>query len=186
MNAQVLGISVDHVPVLKAWADTFQGIQYPLLSDFWPHGKVCQQYGVLRDVGSSERAIFIIDKDGLIQYIDIHDIDDLPDNEVLFAELRRIDPEAAQQTPPEPEVKPLPYGGIVMYCTQWCTDCVQARVWFKERNLDYTEVDVYSVPGALKQVREWTANRLVTPTFNIDGTIVVDFDPVRLEQVLGV
>lgn len=185
MNAQVLGISVDHVPVLKAWAETFQGIQYPLLSDFWPHGEVCQKYGVLRPVGSSERAIFIIDKQGVIQYIDIHDVDDLPDNEVLFSELRRIDPDAAQQASPEPEAQPLPYGGIVMYCTTWCPDCVQARAWLKERNLDYTEVDVYDVPGALNQVREWTGKNLVTPTFNIDGTIVVDFDPVRLEQVLG-
>jgi glutaredoxin len=136
-------------------------------------------------VGSSERAIFIIDKQGLIQYIDIHDVDDLPDNEVLFSELRRIDPEAAQQASPEPEAQPLPYGGIVMYCTQWCTDCIQARAWLKERNLDYTEVDVYSVPGALEQAREWAGNRLITPTFNIDGTIVVDFDVARLEQVLG-
>ncbi len=75
----MLGISVDHVPALKAWADTFQGIQYPLLSDFWPHGEVCQLYSVLRSVGSSERAIFIVDKQGLIQYIDIHDVDDLFD-----------------------------------------------------------------------------------------------------------
>ncbi|TET34041.1 MAG: glutaredoxin family protein [Anaerolineales bacterium] len=79
----------------------------------------------------------------------------------------------------------MPYGGIVMYCTKWCTDCIQARAWLKERNLDYTEVDVYDVPGALKQAREWAGNRLVTPTFNIDGTIVVDFDVARLEQVLG-
>jgi glutaredoxin len=136
-------------------------------------------------VGSSERAIFIIDKQGLIQYIDIHDVDDLPDNEVLFSELRRIDPEAAQQVPPEPEAQPLPHGGIVMYCTQWCTDCALARVWLKERNLDYTEVDVYSVPGALEQAREWAGNSLITPTFNIDGTIVVDFDVARLERVLG-
>jgi len=137
-------------------------------------------------VGSSERAIFIVDKQGVIRYIDIHDIDDLPDNEVLFSELRRIDPEASQQAPPEPEKMPLPYGGIVMYCTRWCTDCVKARIWLKERSLDYTEVDVYLVPGALKQVREWAGGSLVTPTFNFDGTIVVDFDLARLEQVLGV
>ena len=186
MNAQVLGISVDHVPALKAWAETFQGIQYPLLSDFWPHGKVCEQYGVLRTEGYSERAIFIIDKDGLIRYIDIHDIDDLPDSEILFSELRRIDPQAAQQEPPKVEMQPLPYGGIVMYCTRWCKDCVQARVWLEERNLQYTEVDIYNMPGALEQVREWADNRLVTPTFNIDGTIVVDFDKARLKQVLGV
>jgi len=72
-----------------------------------------------------------------------------------------------------------------MYCTQWCTDCIRARKWLKERNLDYTEVDIYDVPGASEQVREWTGDLLITPTFDIDGTIVVDFDPARLEQILG-
>ena len=170
---------------MKAWADSFSGIEYPLLSDFWPHGEVCQEFGVLRTEGYAERALFILDKDGVIQYIDIHDIDDQPDNDVLFSELRRIDPEAARREPPEPEAQALPYGGIVMYCTPWCPDCVQARAWLKERNLDYTEVDVYSVPGALQQVKEWAGSRLITPTFNIDGTIIVDYDIERLEQVLG-
>ena len=95
MDAQVLGLSVDHVPCLKAWAESLGGITYPLLSDFWPHGAVCEQYGVFREPdGHSERAIFVIDKRGIIRYIDIHDIDHQPDNDVVLDVLRRIDPEA--------------------------------------------------------------------------------------------
>jgi len=77
LNAQVLGISIDHVPCIQAWADSLGGIHYPLLSDFWPHGAVAKKYGVLRVEGYAERAIFIIDKIGIIRYIDIHDIDHL-------------------------------------------------------------------------------------------------------------
>ena len=84
MNVQVLGISVDHVPCLVAWAKSLGDINYPLLSDFWPHGEVAKKYGVfIEEEGKSERAIFIIDKEGIIRYIDIHDIDEQPDNDVL-------------------------------------------------------------------------------------------------------
>jgi len=48
---------------------------------------------VLREEGKSERAIFIIDKEGIVQYVDIHDIDEQPENEVLFQEIRRIQPD---------------------------------------------------------------------------------------------
>jgi alkyl hydroperoxide reductase subunit AhpC len=51
---------------------------------------VARQYGILRDEGFSERAIFVVDKKGLISYIDIHDIADKPSNDVLFAELKKI------------------------------------------------------------------------------------------------
>jgi peroxiredoxin len=67
MHTQVLGISVDSTDCLRAWADSLGGIMYPLLSDFWPHGKVAESFGVLRPVGSSERAIFVIDKQGIIR-----------------------------------------------------------------------------------------------------------------------
>lgn len=185
MNAQVLGISVDHVPCLKAWAESLGGVNYPLLSDFWPHGAVAGRYGVLRPEGYTERALFIIDKKGVIRYIDIHDIDDQPDNGVLFAELRRIDPEAASKASPEPSAIDLPHGGIVMYCTRWCPDCRRARAWLEERRLAHTEVDIYAVPGALDQVREWGGGHLITPTFDIDGTIILDFDEGKLSDLLG-
>ncbi len=187
LDAQVLGLSVDHIPCLKAWAESLGGIHYPLLSDFWPHGAVAQAYGVLRPEGHSERAIFVLDKQGVIRYIDIHDIDAQPSNVELRDVLRQVDPIAAQRAPKEvqPEQANLPHGGIVMYCTTWCPDCKRARRWLAERNLPYTEVDIARTPGAELQVRRWASGNATTPTFDIDGQIVVDFDEARLKQVLG-
>jgi glutaredoxin len=185
LNTQVLGISVDSIPCLQAWAHSLGEINYPLLSDFWPHGAVAEKYGVLQDDGRSERALFIIDREGIIRYIDIHEIDEQPSNDVLLAELRRIDPEAAANQPPEPKEVSLPRGGVVMYCNSWCSDCRRARIWLKRRDIDYVEVDVNAVPGAADQVRQWANGNLVTPTFDIDGTIVVDFDEARLGELLG-
>ena len=65
LNAQVLGISVDSKYSHKAFAEKL-GIQFPLLSDF---GKeVCRSYGTLRKEGFSERAYFIIDKEGIVKF----------------------------------------------------------------------------------------------------------------------
>ena len=187
MNAQVLGISVDHVPCLQAWAESLGGIGFPLLSDFWPHGAVAEKFGVLRHDGKSERAIFIIDKTGVIRYIDIHDIDDQPYNEALRIALRQIDPDAASREPKSlAPPAPLPRGGVVMYCTPWCTDCHNAHPWLKEKGVKYTEVDIYSTPGAEEQVREWNQGKLITPTFDIDGWIVSDFDEPALRKALKV
>lgn len=186
MNAQVLGISVDHVPCLSAWAKSLDGIHYPLLSDFWPHGDVVRKYGVLRPEGYSERAIFVIDRDGVIRYVDIHDIATQPSNQVVLNELRRIDPVAAASAgrSEKPLLTELPKGGIVMYCTRWCPACKQARAWFAIHNLKYTEVDVEAVPAAQEQVRAWAKGKIVTPTFDINGTIVVNFDERKLGELL--
>jgi glutaredoxin len=186
LNTQVLGISVDHVPCLTAWAESFGGISYPLLSDFWPHGAVCQRYGVLRSEGYSERALYVLDRNGIIRYVDIHDIDLQPDNDLLRDVIRRMDPEAAAQEPrhAQQEPVPLPHGGIVMYCTSWCPDCKRARAWLAAHNLPYTEVDITTTPGASAQVRAWANGNQTTPTFDIDGTIIVDFDEARLTELL--
>jgi len=178
---------VDHVPCLTAWAENLGGISYPLLSDFWPHGSVAGKYGVLRSKeGHSERALFIIDKDGIIRYIDIHDIDDQPDNDVLLNELRRIDPRAAAAAARRAaaETVELPHGGIVMYCNNWCPTCKKARAWLEARNLPYREVNIPNTPGAADQVRLWANGNVVSPTFDIDGTIVVDFNEQKLAEVL--
>jgi glutaredoxin len=187
LDAQVLGISVDHVPCLEAWSDSLGTINYPLLSDFWPHGAVAERYGVLRSDGRSERAIFLIDKQGIIRYIDIHDIDDQPKNEVLLAELRKLEPQLAARQPVAhaPVAFEPPKGDIVMYCTQWCADCGQAGAWLEQRGLKYTEVDVNAVAGAAKQVRQWANGALVTPTFDVKGAIVVGFDVEKLTRLLG-
>ena len=79
-NTRALGLSVDAVPSKAAWAVDLGGITYDFLSDFHPHGAVAQAYGVAREDGLSERAIFIIDKHGIIVFKKIYDIPTLPDN----------------------------------------------------------------------------------------------------------
>lgn len=154
------------------------GITYPLLSDFWPHGGVARLYGVLREDGASERAIFIIDEAGIIRYIDIHDIDEQPDNEVLIAELEKLNPErvpGANRQQDEAEYQ-LPQEGIVLYCTRYCPACVKARRWFEEHQIAYTEVNISNNPLAIQQVKDWADGNRTTPTMNINGTIVVGWD----------
>lgn len=92
-DAQVLGISVDSVPSHVAFAKSVGGITtYPLLADFHPKGEVSKNYGVWKeDKGISERATLIVDKQGVIRYIDVHDIGEAPDNEQLRDVLRELD-----------------------------------------------------------------------------------------------
>lgn len=87
-DAQVLGVSIDSPHTNSAWAKSMGGINYPLMSDFYPHGETAEKYGVLRAEGMAERAIFIVDKEGKVAYIDVHDISKQPDNEDLFEQLR--------------------------------------------------------------------------------------------------
>ena len=68
------------MPAKIEWAKTLDGISYDLLSDFHPHGGVAQAYGVLRDGGISERAVFVVDKAGQVVFAKIYDIPTLPDN----------------------------------------------------------------------------------------------------------
>ena len=90
-DTQVLGISVDSVPCNTAWAKSLGGISYDLLSDFEPKGEVARTFGAYRPEGISERALFVIDKQGKIVYKDIHEIGEQPDNEEIFEVLRKLD-----------------------------------------------------------------------------------------------
>ena len=89
-NAQVLGISTDQVFSNEAWAKSMGGLSYPLLSDNWPYGHVATQYGVLRGSGTTERAIFVIDQQGIIRYIDIHAISEQPPTDKIMAALDKL------------------------------------------------------------------------------------------------
>jgi peroxiredoxin len=84
VDTQVLGISVDSTATNAAWAESLGVEEVLLLSDFWPQGEVAQQYGVLRPQGYTERATFIVDKEGIVRYAHIYDINELPNNEPLF------------------------------------------------------------------------------------------------------
>jgi len=89
-DAILIGITVDNIPTLYAWTNEMGNLWFPVLSDFWPHGAVATKYGVLRSDGVSERALFVIDKKGIIRYMDVHDINQRPYLEVLVKELEKL------------------------------------------------------------------------------------------------
>ena len=71
---QVLAVSCDSVQVLRAFAEA-QGYDFPLLSDFWPHGAVTRAYGVFKEsYGSAQRASFLIDPEGVVRWSVINEI----------------------------------------------------------------------------------------------------------------
>jgi peroxiredoxin len=87
-DAEVIGVSVDSLYSHGAWA-AVRGITFPLLADFDPKGKVAQMYNVMRKQdGFSERALYIIDRKGIIQYSHVSsELHHIPDIYDLFEQL---------------------------------------------------------------------------------------------------
>ena len=78
-DVQVLAVSVDHPFALKAWADA-QGYEFPLLSDFWPHGAVAQAYGVLNtEAGFALRGTFLVDRSGIVRFTEVNAVGEARD-----------------------------------------------------------------------------------------------------------
>ncbi len=148
-----------------------------------------ENYGILRqEDGVPERAIFIIDREGIIRYIAIHERTEQPDNDVLFAELAKVEPAryeimSARQRLEEEE---LPTGGVVLYCTRWCPSCHKARKWLLEQGIEYVEVNVGTSGKAAEQIKIWAGGNRTTPTLDIDGTIIVGWDEDMVAEVLGI
>ena len=89
-DAILLGITVDNIPTLHAWTRQMGGVWFEVLSDFWPHGEVAEKYGVLRSDGLAERALFFIDKEGILRAILEMDITQTPDFAACAAELEKL------------------------------------------------------------------------------------------------
>ena len=71
-EVQILAISADPVYALKAWSEA-QGFDFPLLSDFWPHGEVARAYGVFNDArGMAVRGTFLVDPEGVVQFAEVN------------------------------------------------------------------------------------------------------------------
>ena len=85
----MLSVSVDSVFSHKAFAEKMGGINFPMLSDFYPHGAVCAAYDCLRPEGYPKRAVFIIDKQGIVRFTKLYD-KGIPENKELLAELEKI------------------------------------------------------------------------------------------------
>ena len=89
-DCQLLCISCDSVPCHIAWARSLGGLSFPLMSDFWPHGEIARKYGVLTEKGYAERVVFLIDKQGVIRFIEEVGFSSLPDNDELFRHLSQL------------------------------------------------------------------------------------------------
>lgn len=90
LGAVVLSISNDANPSKKAWAEALGGISYEMLSDYFPHGAVASAYGVLRDDGLADRALIVVDRDGIVRWTKRYEIPDQPDVEELVSVLERL------------------------------------------------------------------------------------------------
>ena len=88
-----MGISCDTVYSLKVWAEQLGGLTYPLCSDFWPHGEVARAYGVFNEeIGRPERTIIVVDAQGVVRYIDVHQLREVPDEQEIAEQLDKLDP----------------------------------------------------------------------------------------------
>jgi glutaredoxin len=134
----------------------------------------------------------------------VHNIDEQPDNNVLFRELAAIEgvPVPEERIPETAMAaagvrQPAAAGGIggngveeepavVMYCTDWCPACRRARAYFKANNVSFQEVNITRDRAAAAKVRQWTGGYETTPTFDVRGTIVVNFNVDRLNELLGI
>jgi peroxiredoxin len=93
-QAEVIGVSVDAIMNTTSWEREIGPFDFQLGSDFWPHGEVSRRYGVLREVdpfkGASDRAIFVIDKEGKIRFGRTYPLDKLPDLEETLDALKEL------------------------------------------------------------------------------------------------
>jgi alkyl hydroperoxide reductase subunit AhpC len=81
-GVEVVGISVDSIMNTTVWERAIGPLDFPLCSDFWPHGTVSTAYGVLRhegpQQGHSDRAVVIMNQSGVITFRKVYSEAELP------------------------------------------------------------------------------------------------------------
>ena len=101
-GAQVVGISVDGVWCHKAYAKS-RNLEFPLLADFEPKGEVSRKYGAYRtDDGMCERALFVVDSDGVIRWSYLSDVAKNPGADGVLAALEQMSQPAGAGAAREP------------------------------------------------------------------------------------
>ncbi len=180
-GARVLAVSTAGISCLRAWAASLGGLPFTVLSDFWPHGAVSERWGVLDSAGNPLAALFVVDRAGIIAYRAVGRPGSLFDEPAIAAALRgeRVRPGSARQAKAadgDPEV--------VMYASTRCPDCQRAREWFRKKRADFREIDIYADDEAAALVRGWAGGKMIVPTFDVGGEILVGFEPRRLARLL--
>jgi peroxiredoxin len=95
-GARLVGISVDGMWCHRAFAGD-RKLRYPLLADFEPKGAVARRYGVYRESdGTSERALFVIDADGIIRWRYVSPVDVNPGADGILQALEAITAEVSK------------------------------------------------------------------------------------------
>jgi peroxiredoxin len=94
-DAQVVGISPDSIYSHLAWQEKSIGwLDYPLASDYWPHGDVAQKFGIQRLgeplPGINDRSVFVIDKAGKVVFAKVYELGQEPDYEELVSEVKKL------------------------------------------------------------------------------------------------
>jgi mycoredoxin-dependent peroxiredoxin len=89
-RVQVLAVSVDSRFVQRIFADR-EGLDFPVLADFWPHGAVARSYGVFDEqAGAALRGTFVIDRDGIVRWSIVKGIGEARDPGAYRAALDRL------------------------------------------------------------------------------------------------
>ena len=89
-NVELLAISCDSMFTQRVWAEK-EGYQFPVLSDFYPHGAVAQAYGIFDDVrGCALRGTFVIDKEGIVRWQVVNGLGDARSNDDYKAALAAL------------------------------------------------------------------------------------------------
>jgi len=80
-DVETLAISIDSSAVTAAWAAK-EDFDFPLLSDFWPHGAVAERYGVFdAERGIARRGTFLVDKEGVVRFTEVNAVPDARDQQ---------------------------------------------------------------------------------------------------------
>lgn len=98
LGATIIGITTDNVPSLFAWTSEMgtdaagkpTGLWFPVVSDFWPHGEVTDRYGLLRRDGTADRAFVVVDREGIVRFIEVGDINQRPSLGNLLRTLEQL------------------------------------------------------------------------------------------------
>ena len=91
LRTVALGLSVDSVPAKHAWTKDLGIKKTQLLSDFWPHGAVAESYGILSEEGGySERAVIILDEEGIVRFSKVYPISEVPDMGEILEQLHKL------------------------------------------------------------------------------------------------
>ena len=89
-DVEIVSVSMDSRYALDVWSKSMH-TSFPLLADFYPQGNVVDLYGLRHQRGMSNRAVIVVDKEGVIRYIEVlNSPSDMPDNEDLFDALRKL------------------------------------------------------------------------------------------------